>query len=59
MLYYQAVDTSTLELLKKLLSIDIFSEATATERHADYFLTNDLRLKSMKEIKLVTLSELE
>jgi predicted nucleic acid-binding protein len=38
---------------------DALQVATAIERQADYFLTNDLRLKSVKEIKLVTLSELE
>jgi predicted nucleic acid-binding protein len=38
---------------------DALRAATTNECQADYFLINDLRLKSVTEIKIVTLSELE
>lgn len=38
---------------------DALQIATAIERQADFFLTNDLRLKQVVEIKLVTISELQ
>lgn len=37
---------------------DALQIATAIERKADYFLTNDLRLKSITEMKVLTISEL-
>jgi len=38
---------------------DTLQIATAIERQAEYFLTNDLRLKSVTEIKIITISELQ
>ncbi len=38
---------------------DALQIATAIERQADFFLTNDLRLKQVVEIKVVTISELQ
>lgn len=38
---------------------DALQVATAIEQSADYFLTNDLRLKTVSEIKVLTLSDLE
>ena len=38
---------------------DALQVATAIEQQADYFFTNDLRLKSITEIKVVTISELQ
>ena len=38
---------------------DALQVATAIEQRAEYFLTNDLRLKPVSEIKVLTLSELE
>lgn len=38
---------------------DALQIATAIEWHADYFLTNDHRLKSVVEIKVITLSALQ
>jgi predicted nucleic acid-binding protein len=37
---------------------DSIQVATAIENYADYFLTNDLRLKSVADILTVTLSEI-
>lgn len=37
---------------------DAFQIATAIEYNADYFFTNDLRLKNITEIKLLTIAEL-
>lgn len=36
---------------------DAIQVATAIENNADYFLTNDLRLKSVVEINIITLSD--
>lgn len=38
---------------------DALQAATAIEHRADYFLTNDFRLKSVTEIKVLTISELQ
>lgn len=38
---------------------DALQVATAIERQADYFLTNDLRLKAVTEIKGITIAELQ
>lgn len=38
---------------------DALQIATATERKADYFLTNDFRLKLITEIKVITITELK
>jgi len=38
---------------------DAIQLAAAIESGADYFLTNDLRLKAVAEVRIVTVSELE
>ena len=38
---------------------DALQIATAIEQKADYFLTNDVRLKSITEINVLTISELQ
>lgn len=37
---------------------DAIQIATAIERKADYFFTNDYRLKNISEIKVITIAEL-
>lgn len=37
---------------------DALQVATAIERKADYFLTNDFRLKNVTEIKVITIADL-
>jgi predicted nucleic acid-binding protein len=38
---------------------DALQVATAIEQNADFFLTNDLRLKVINEIKIISIAELE
>ncbi len=59
------VTSSISELAAKLRALynlrtpDAIQIATSLENGADYFLTNDNKLRSITEIKVVTVSELE
>ncbi len=56
---YIAVKAAELRAKYNLHTPDALQMATAIEFNADYFLTNDSRLKSVTEIYSITLSELE
>lgn len=54
-----AVKAAELRAKYNLRTPDSIQIATAIENNAAYFLTNDIRLKSIPEIESVTLSELK
>lgn len=54
-----AIRAAELRAKYNIRTPDALQVATAIERQADYFLTNDFRLKLVTEIKLVTVSELK
>jgi predicted nucleic acid-binding protein len=54
-----AIKAAELRAKYNIHTPDALQVAIAIEYQADYFLTNDLRLKSVAEIEVVTLSELE
>lgn len=54
-----AMKAAELRAKYKIHTPDALQIATAIEHQADYFLTNDQRLKSVTEITIFTLSELE
>ncbi len=53
-----SIKAATLRATHNLRTPDALQIATAIERQADYFFTNDAQLKTIKEIKVVTLAEL-
>jgi predicted nucleic acid-binding protein len=53
-----AIKAAELRAKYNLRTPDSKQLATAIEYHADYFLTNDIRLKSVVEINSIVLSEL-
>jgi predicted nucleic acid-binding protein len=53
-----AVKAAELRAKYNLRAPDALQLATAIENRANYFLTNDTRLRSVKEIQSVTLAEL-
>jgi predicted nucleic acid-binding protein len=53
-----AIKAAELRAKYNLRTPDALQIATAIENNADYFLTNDMRLKPVKEINSVTLSDL-
>ena len=54
-----AAKAAELRAKYNLRTPDAIQIATAIDNKAAYFLTNDLRLKSVSEVKLITLSELQ
>jgi predicted nucleic acid-binding protein len=53
-----AIKAAELRAKYSLKTPDSIQLATAIQYNADYFLTNDLRLKLVNEIKSITLNEL-
>lgn len=53
-----AIKAAELRAKYNLRTPDSIQLATAIEYNADYFLTNDIRLKSVAEINSIILSEL-
>jgi predicted nucleic acid-binding protein len=53
-----AIKAAELRAKYNLRTPDALQIATAIENNADYFLTNDMRLKPVKEINSITLSDL-
>ena len=53
-----AIKAAELRAKYNLRTPDAIQLATAIEYNADYFLTNDLRLKSVVEVNSIVLSEL-
>ena len=54
-----AAKAAELRAKYNLRTPDAIQIATAIDNKVAYFLTNDLRLKSVSEVKLITLSELQ
>ncbi len=53
-----AIKAAELRAKYNIHTPDALQMAVAIEHEADYFLTNDLQLKLISEIKVVTISEL-
>ena len=53
-----AIKAAELRALYNIRTPDALQIATAVVYESDYFLTNDLRLKNITEIKLLTIAEL-
>ena len=53
-----AKDTAKIRADYSIKTPDAIQLATAKYSFSDYFLTNDLRLKSFKDLNIITLSDL-
>ena len=54
-----AVKAAELKAKYGLRTPDALQVATSIEHEADYFLTNDFRLKNVTEVKVITMADIE